>query len=56
MTSRGQCPRGGGCVLVNVFTPPPSGNPVSASGWGPPKALPYFAHCPGGTLKLAGVY
>ena len=31
MTSRGQCPRGGG-VLVNVFTPPPppSGNPVSA--------------------------
>ena len=22
MTSRGQCPRGGG-VLVNVFTPPP---------------------------------
>ena len=28
MTSRGQCPRGG--VLVNVFTPPPLGNPVSA--------------------------
>ena len=31
MTSRGQCPReGGGGVLANVFTPPPSGNPVSA--------------------------
>ena len=30
MTSRRQCPRGGGC-LWNVFTPPPlSGNPVSA--------------------------
>ena len=30
MTSRGQCPRG--VVLVNVFTPPPSGNPVAAPG------------------------
>ena len=30
MTSRGKCPRG--YVLVNVFTPPPSGNPVSAPG------------------------
>ena len=29
VTSRGQCPRGV-CVLVNVFTPPLSGNPVSA--------------------------
>ena len=29
MTSHGQCLRGGG-VFVNVFTPPPSGNPVSA--------------------------
>ena len=27
MTSRGQCPRGGGGVLVKS---PPSGNPVSA--------------------------
>ena len=31
MTSRGQCPRGGG-VLVNVFPSPLSGNPVSAPG------------------------
>ena len=30
MTSRGKCPGGG--VLVNVFTPPPSGNPVSPPG------------------------
>ena len=36
MTSRGQCPRGGG-VLVNVLTPPPpSGNPVSAPEMDPP--------------------
>ena len=33
MTSRGQCPRG---VLVNVFTPPPSRNPVSAPEMDPP--------------------
>ena len=37
MTSRGQCPRGGG-VLVNVLTPP-SGNPVSAPARTPMRIL-----------------
>ena len=38
---------------MNVFTPHPSGNPVSAPGWAPPpQALPYFAHWP---QRVAGV-
>ena len=40
MTSHGQSrPRGGG-VFVNVFTPPPSGNPVSAPVFHPSKFRP----------------
>ena len=43
--------QGGGGVLVNVLSPPPSGNPVSALG-----LYPFFLGGGGGTLAIPAGY
>ena len=52
MTARGQCPRGGGGVLVNVFTPPFRKSCIRAWIGTPPKKL--YPISPTGSVHVLG--
>ena len=48
MTSRGQCPKGGGGVLVNVLTPPPPFRKSCIRAW--PRPIDLYL-----SLRLVGI-